>query len=132
MSFIYICSIIPLILLLSLVTLRNPLKQCSRSMTFWCGSGSRSADPCLCLMNPAIFVLDLQDANKKLNKKNFYLLLFGGTRLRFFLIFCLMTEGSESGDGSRSGSIPLTNGWRPKTCGSGGYGSCGSYCKYLF
>jgi hypothetical protein len=33
---------------------------------FWCGSGS--ADPCLRLMDPdpAIFVTDLQDANKKL------------------------------------------------------------------
>jgi hypothetical protein len=42
--------------------------------TFWCGSGSDFADPCLCgLMDPdpdsdadpAIFVIDLQDANKK-------------------------------------------------------------------
>jgi hypothetical protein len=42
--------------------------QCSGSMTFWCGSGSGSADPCLCLMDPdpAIFVIDLQDASKKL------------------------------------------------------------------
>ncbi len=38
-------------------------------MTFWggSGSGSGSADPCLRLMNPdpAIFVIDLQDASKK-------------------------------------------------------------------
>jgi hypothetical protein len=43
-------------------------KQCSGSMTFWCGSGS--ADLCLWIMDPdpdpAIFVIDLQDANKKL------------------------------------------------------------------
>ncbi len=40
--------------------------QCFGSMTFWCGSGS--ADPCLLLMDPdpAIFVIDLQEANKKL------------------------------------------------------------------
>jgi hypothetical protein len=44
--------------------------QCSGSMTFWCGSGS--ADPCLSLMDPdsdpdpAVFVIDLQDANKNL------------------------------------------------------------------
>ncbi len=40
--------------------------QCWGSMTFWCGSGS--ADPCLWLMDPdpAIFFIDLQDANKKL------------------------------------------------------------------
>jgi hypothetical protein len=40
-------------------------KQCSGYMTFWCGSGS--ADPCLLLMDPdpAIFVIDLQDASKK-------------------------------------------------------------------
>ncbi len=51
------------------------LQQCSGSMTFWCRSGS--ADPCFCLMNldpdadpdPAIFIIDLQDANKKLTKK---------------------------------------------------------------
>ncbi len=55
------------------------LTQCCGSMTFWCRSGS--ADPCLWLMNPdpdpAIFIIDLQDANKKVFKKNlsaFYLL----------------------------------------------------------
>jgi hypothetical protein len=54
--------------------------QCCGSMAFCCGSGSgfRSADPCLWLMDadlnsdpdadpdPAIFVIDLQDARKKL------------------------------------------------------------------
>ncbi len=41
--------------------------QCCGSMTFWGGSGSGSADPCLRLMDPdpAIFVSDLQDASKK-------------------------------------------------------------------
>ncbi len=46
------------------------IKQCCVSITFWCGSGSGSADPCLSPMDPdpdpAIFVIDLQDANKKL------------------------------------------------------------------
>ncbi len=44
--------------------------QCCGSMTFWCVSGS--ADPCLWIMDPdpAIFVIDLQDANKKRIKKN--------------------------------------------------------------
>ncbi len=48
------------------------LTQSSGSMTFWCGSGS--ADPCLWLMDSdpdwirilLFFVIDLQDANKKL------------------------------------------------------------------
>jgi hypothetical protein len=50
---------------------RSGAGQCCGSMTFWCGSGSGSADPCLSLMDPvvdsdpAIFVIDLQDANKK-------------------------------------------------------------------
>jgi hypothetical protein len=37
-------------------------------MTFWGGSGSGSSDPCFWLMDPdpAIFVIDLQDASKKL------------------------------------------------------------------
>jgi uncharacterized membrane protein YjdF len=40
-------------------------------MTFWCGSGSGSADPCLWIMDPdpAIFVIDLQDACQQ--KTNF-------------------------------------------------------------
>jgi hypothetical protein len=60
-------------------------------MTFWCGSGSGSADPCLLLMDSdpdpdadpgsAIFVIDLQDANKKqiFFDKFLYLLHFEGT-----------------------------------------------------
>jgi hypothetical protein len=63
--------------------------QCYGSMIFWCGSGS--ADPCLWLMDPdsdpdadpdpSIFIIDLQDANKKLIllKKFFCILLFEGT-----------------------------------------------------
>jgi hypothetical protein len=45
--------------------------QCSGSVTFLCGPGS--ADPCLRLMDPdpAIFVIYLQDANKKLVRKRF-------------------------------------------------------------
>jgi hypothetical protein len=52
------------------------LNHCCGSKTFWCGSrsGSGSADPCLCLMDPdpAIFVIVLQEANKKeILKKSF-------------------------------------------------------------
>jgi hypothetical protein len=76
--------------------------------------------------DPSIFVIDLQDANKKLIfSKSFFLLirvLFEGTFTSFFkdkkskrshrtnrinvfsYYFCLMTEGSGSG------SIPLTSG----------------------
>jgi hypothetical protein len=44
----------------------------------WCGYGSGSADPCLRPMDPdpAIFVIDLQDANKKLIKKVLLLITF--------------------------------------------------------
>ncbi len=59
--------------------------QCSGSMTFWCGSGS--ADPCLRLMDPepAIFVIDLQDANKKLIvKKSFSAYYFLKVHLHHF------------------------------------------------
>ncbi len=38
--------------------------QCCGSMTFWGGSGSGSADPCLWDPDPAIFVIDLQHASK--------------------------------------------------------------------
>ncbi len=31
---------------------RHPQNQCCGSMTFWCGFGSGSADPCLWLMDP--------------------------------------------------------------------------------
>jgi hypothetical protein len=51
-------------------------KQCCGSVTFWYGSG----DPCFCLMDPDpnTFVIDLQDANKKV------FLLFDGTFTSFF------------------------------------------------
>jgi hypothetical protein len=66
--------------------------QCCGSKTFWYGSGSVSSDPCLCLMDPdsdpdpAIFVIDLQYANRKLIIfLNFFcLLLFEGTFTSFF------------------------------------------------
>jgi hypothetical protein len=74
--------------------------------------------------DPAIFLIDLQDANKKLIKKKFFcLLLFDGTITLFFndknsdrshktigskisYYFCLLISGSGAG----AGSIPLTNG----------------------
>ncbi len=62
--------------------------QCCGSMTFRCGSGS--ADPCLWLMDPdadpdsAIFVIDLQDANKKLIKKFFFAYYFLKVHLHHF------------------------------------------------
>ncbi len=66
------------------------------SMTFWFGSGS--ADPCLWLMDldqnpdpnsvrdPAIFVIDLQDASKKLNLKKCFpaYSFFKGTVTSFY------------------------------------------------
>jgi hypothetical protein len=59
-------------------------EQCCGSMTFWCGSGSGSADPCLRLMDPPIFLMDLQEVNIKLIlKKGFCLLLFEGTFTNF-------------------------------------------------
>jgi hypothetical protein len=67
-----------------MLTVKN---QCYGSMKFWYGSGSGSADPYLRLMvpdadpdtDPAIFVSDLQDVNKK-----FFILLFEGTFTSFF------------------------------------------------
>jgi hypothetical protein len=75
--------------------------------------------------DPSIYIIELQDANKKLIlvKKFFCILLFEGTFTSFFTgkkkspnstnqgfsyYFCLMIEGSGAGTGS--GSIPLTNG----------------------
>ncbi len=60
------------------------LQQCCGSMTFWCGSGSGSADPCLWLMDPDPFVIDIQDANKKLIFILFFLLI---TFWRYIYIF---------------------------------------------
>ncbi len=106
----------------------------------WGGSGSGSGDPCLWQMDldpdPAIFVIDLQDASKKIIfLHNFFcLLLFEATFTSFLKIksqkesqnsrnrgfsyyFCMMIEGSGSGSRAGSGSIPLTSGsgsGRPK------------------
>ncbi len=60
-------------------------EQCCGSMAFCCGSGS--AVPCLWLMDPDpfIFVINLQDANKKqIFLKVFCLLLFECTFTSFF------------------------------------------------
>jgi hypothetical protein len=81
--------------------------------------------------DPAFFLIDLQDANKNylFVQKFFCLLLFEVEFTSFLKIksqkeviyyFCLVIEGF--GAGSKSGSIPLTNGSgssRFKTCGSG-------------
>jgi hypothetical protein len=101
--------------------LAESVNQCCGSVTFWYGSGS--ADPCLWLMDPdpAIFVIDLQEAFK-----NYFLLITfwryiyiifqilkcrrevtkNSRNQRFFLTFLLDDKGSGSG------SVPLTNGIR--------------------
>jgi hypothetical protein len=60
--------------------------------------------------DPAIFVIDLQDANKSNNLNDFfahYKKKSQGSRNQgFSYFFCLMIEGS----GAASGSIPLANG----------------------
>ncbi len=118
--------------------------QCCGSMTIWCGSGSWSADPCLwqvdpdseLVPDPAFFVIDLQDANKKLFFKVLMFFTFEGTFIvhhfswiwsekksqnsgnqGFSYYFCLMIERSGSGSraGSGSGSIPLTSGSRSES-----------------
>ncbi len=84
-------------------------------MTFWCGSG--------CGSGSCYFVIDLQDANKKLNlKKNFCLLLFEGTFKSFSKIKVKkMSQSCRNQDFSFYFClvIELTNGygsgsWRPK------------------
>ncbi len=113
--------------------LKHPENQCSGSMTFWGGSGSGSSDPCFWLMDPdsdpdpAIFVIYLQDASKKLIFNTifsaYYILkvhLHHFSKIKsqkksqnrrnqgFSYYFCMMIEGSGSGAGS--GSLPLTSG----------------------
>ncbi len=67
-------------------------------MTFWCGSGSRSGstNPCFWLIDPdadpSIFIIDLQDANKKLFKKVFLHISFEGT----FTSFCKDKKSKRS------------------------------------
>ncbi len=48
---------------------RQPCKAVLRIHDFWCGSRSGYADPCLWIMDPdpAIFFIDLQDANGNKN-----------------------------------------------------------------
>ncbi len=92
----------------------------------WCGSrsGSGSADTCLRCpdQDPAIFVIDLQDAQEKYFKKSFPAYYFLTVQSQHFskknvkkksqssrnqgfsYYFCLVIEGSGSG------SRPLTNG----------------------
>ncbi len=118
--------------------------QCCGSMTFWGGSGSGPADPCLWLMDPdpdpSIFLIDLQDASKNqffntifsaYNFLKLHLHHFSKIKIQkesqnrrnqgFSYYFCTMIEGSGSGyrAGSGSGFMPLTSGsgsgsWRPK------------------
>ncbi len=68
------------------VWIRKSGFQCCGSMTFWYGSGS--ADPCLWQVDPypdsAIFVIDLQDANKKLFFSSFYAYFFLKIHLNHF------------------------------------------------
>jgi hypothetical protein len=83
------------------------------------------------ILDPGIFVIDLQDDSKKLIFKHnfFYLLLLEATFRHFSKIkskkivgfkvyyFGMITEGFGSGEGSGSGTIPLTSGsgsWMPK------------------
>jgi hypothetical protein len=78
-------------------------------MTFWGGSGYRSSDPCLWLMDPevdldpAIFVTDLKDTNqKRIQKKVFLFITFLKDKkskrshntivIKFSYFFCLMIE----------------------------------------
>ncbi len=109
--------------------------QCSGSMTFWGGSGTGSADPCLWLMDPdpSISDIDLQDASKKLifntifSANYFYKGTFTSfskdkkskksqnrRNQGFSYYFCMMIEGSGSGSirlTSGSGSGRLKNMW---------------------
>ncbi len=109
--------------------------QCSGSMKFWGGSGS--ADPCLWLMvririldpDPAIFVIDLQNASKKqIFHTIFSAYYFSKVHLLHFskinsqkesqnsrnqgfsYYFCMMIEGSGFRSRTGSGPIPLTSG----------------------
>ncbi len=98
-----------------------PLKQCCGSMTFWGGSGSGYADPCLLWLmdldpDPAVFVINLQDASKKLIFNTIFsayyflkLHLHHFSKIKsqkesqnsrnqgFSYYFCVLLEGSGSG-----------------------------------
>ncbi len=121
----------------SSLTLFN-IHQCCGSMTFWRGSGSGSADPCLWLLDPdpSLFIIDIQEANKKINLKKFVcILLFEGTFTSFFknkksktsrktveikVFFTIFAQWQKDPE-------PDPYLWLmdpdPKTCGSGGCGS---------
>ncbi len=113
------------------------IKQCWRSVTFWCGSGFGSPDPYLWLMDPdpdpTPFFSDFKETKKNIFFKFFSYnlpanLFFAKILCSNFILQVLFPfaqhiyekrEGSEAG----SGSVPLTNGSRshpggPKTCGS--------------
>ncbi len=71
-----------------------PGKQCCGSMTFWCGSGSGFG-------SGSCYFRHCLRRQQKVKKKSQY-----SRNQGFSYCFCLMIEES----GSRSGSIPLTNG----------------------
>ncbi len=102
-------------------------------MKFRGGSGSGSADPCLWLVDPdpAIFVIDFQDASKKLIFNTIFSACYryflkvhlhhfskiksqkepqNSRNQGFSYYFCMMIEGSGSGSRAGSGSKPLTSG----------------------
>jgi hypothetical protein len=117
-------------------------KRCYGSMTFWLGSGS--TDPCLWLMDPdlwsdhAIFVIYLQDANKKLIQKILLLITFVDTFTSFFkdkkskrihktvgikvflTIFACWTFSKQNPDPYLWRMDPDQDPGGPETCGSGG------------
>ncbi len=114
--------------------------QCCGSMTFWGGSGSGSADPCLRLMDPDSdpdpgsgswyfrqWPSRCQQKTNFLTQSAYYFLklhLHYFSKIKsqkdsldsrnqsFSYYFCMMIEGSGSGStaGSGSGSIALTSG----------------------
>ncbi len=109
--------------------------QCCGSMTFWDGSGSGSADPCLWLIDtdpdsdpdpdpssyfrPTIFSayyflkLHLHHfSNIKSQKES-----QNSIGIKVYYYFCMMMEGFGSGSRAGTGSVPLTSGsgsGRPK------------------
>jgi hypothetical protein len=104
--------------------------QCSGSMTFWCESGSGSADPCLWLRSGyRIGILLLSSLTFKMptknNEKNFSAFYFWKVHLHHFSKILSSKKSQNSRNqgfltifaccSKGSGSIPLTNG--------SGYGS---------
>ncbi len=80
--------------------------QCCRSMTFWGGFGSGSADPCLWLMDPdpdSSLTIKMPAKNKFfITIFSAYYFFFQGTNSRnqgFSHYFCMMIEGSRCGSG---------------------------------